>query len=89
MRLTIEIIAAALFGLHQRHQRGLRCRRQGGSQRRRPQLRVQRREKCFARGALRGDPPPMRRKILRQLLRRQDAVGDVRQRKRFLYSGCD
>ena len=30
-----------------------------------------------ARGTLRGHPPAMRRKILRQLLRRQVALGDV------------
>jgi len=66
MRLTIEIIAAALLlFLHQRHQRGICRRDQDGPQRRRPELRIQRCERCLPRRTLRGDPPPVRRKVLR------------------------
>ena len=65
--------------LHHRHQRGFRCRRQRRPKCRRPQLLFQRCEIGVAGDALRGDPPPMRWKILRQLLRRQDAVsGELR-----------
>ena len=77
MRLTIEIAAAALLvfcisatsaafaaGKAGRSADGLSCA-------------FSVREKRLARRALRRDPPAMRRKILRQLLRRQDAVGDV------------
>jgi hypothetical protein len=77
MRLTIEILAAALLAvLHHRHQRSV-CRRQG--RRRRPRLLIQGGEKRIPRGALRRNPPTMRRKVLRELLWRQDAVGDVSQ----------
>ena len=78
MKLTIEIVAAALLvicitatsaafaaGKPGRSADGLSCA-------------LQRSGECFSGGALRRDPPPMRRKIRRQLLRRQDAVGDVR-----------
>jgi hypothetical protein len=41
------------------------------------ELLVQRREIRLVRRALRRDPPAVRRKIRRQLLRRQTAVGDV------------
>ena len=78
MRLIIEIAAADAFDvLHQRHQRRLR-RGQGRQERRRLELLLQRRERRFARGALCRDQAAMRRKILRQLLRRQAVVGDVR-----------
>jgi hypothetical protein len=60
--------------LHHCHQRGLRRRR---AKCRRPELLIQRSGKCFARRALHCDPPTMRRKIFRQLLRRQALVDDV------------
>ena len=88
MRLTIEIAAAALLVvLHQRHQRRL-CRRQGRPQRRRLELLVQRPRQRLARRPLRLDQAAMRRKILRQLLRRQDAVGDVRAGRRRTLAQC-
>lgn len=64
--------------LHHRHQRGLRHQRRNGPNGRRPELLIQRPRKCLARRALRGHPKAMRRKIFRQLLRRQAVVGDVR-----------
>jgi hypothetical protein len=77
MRLTIEIAAAALLVVcisatsaalpTARPARG-----------RRLELFLQRRERRFARSALCRDQAAMRRKILRQLLRRQVAVGDVK-----------
>ena len=63
--------------LHHRHQRGLRHQRRNGPNCRRPELLIQRSRKCLARRALRGHPKAMRRKIFRQLLRRQAVVGDV------------
>ena len=81
MRLTIEITAAALLvfcisatsaafaaGKTGRSADGLSC-----------SFSV--REKCLPRRALRRDQAAVRRKILRQLLRRQAAVGDVRRNK--------
>src|SRR5580700_5854829 len=63
--------------LHHLLKRGVR-RRQAGPQRRRPELFVQRPGRHLARRALRRDQAAMRRKILRQLLRRQVVVGDVK-----------
>ena len=69
MRLTIEIAAAALLVFCiSADERGLR-RRQGRQKRRRPELLLQRREKCLARRPLRRDQAAVRRKVLRQLLR--------------------
>jgi hypothetical protein len=65
--------------LHQRLKCSLR-RRQDRPRRRWPELRLQRSRQRVARGTLRRDPPAMRRKIFGELLRRQDAVGDVRRR---------
>jgi hypothetical protein len=75
MRLTIEIVAAALLVVcisatsaafaAGKSADGLSCSFSVAAS-------------CFACSALRGDQAAMRRKILRQLLRRQAAVGDVR-----------
>ena len=78
MRLTIEIVAAALLvvcisatsaafaaGKASKSADGLSCS-------------FQCRARRFARRALRGDQAAMWRKVLRQLLWRQAVVGDVR-----------
>jgi len=63
--------------LHQRHQRSFAAGKVG-----RPpdgtELFVQRRKGCFARGAMRGDPKAVAAGNLRQIMRRTDAVGDVK-----------
>src|SRR6266700_7503892 len=71
--------------LHHRHRRGIRRRRQGGPECRWPELLIQRSGKCPSRRALRRDPAAVRREILRQLLRRQDALGDVSVEKRHIW----
>ena len=77
MKLMIEIAAAALLVVCISATSAAFAAGKAGQERRRPRLLLQRREKCLARGPLRRDPQAVRRKILRQLLRRQDAVGDV------------
>src|ERR1700681_4027919 len=62
--------------LHHRVKRGF-CRRQLRPEHRRPELFVQRPGQRLARGALRRDTKAVRRKVLRELLRRQALVGDV------------
>ena len=75
MRLTIEFAAAASGVLHHRHQRRLRRRQTGQS--------ADGLSCSFsvpANASPRRAAPrsaPMRRKVLRELLRRQAAVGDV------------
>ena len=90
MRVMIEIVIAALLvscitacGSCRYCREGIeRClRRRQGPDRRWPELLIQRPGKCLARRALRGDPKAMRRKIFRQLSRRQAVVGDVSFRK--------
>ena len=77
MRLTIEIVAAALLVFCISATSAAFAAGKAGQQRRRPELLVQRPGQRLARRALRRDQAAMRRKVLRQLLRRQDAVGDV------------
>ncbi len=78
MRLLIEIAAATLLVFCIATSGAASRRRQDRPQRRRIELLVQRAGKRISRGEMRRDQAAVRRKILRQLLRRQDAVGDVR-----------
>ena len=78
MRLTIEIAAAALLVFCISATSAAFAAGKTGQQRRRPHLRVQRPGQRLPRRALRRDQAAMRRKVLRELLRRQAAVGDVR-----------
>ena len=77
MRLTIEIAAAALLVVCISATSAAFAAGKA-AERRRPELFLQRRARRFARGALCGDQAAVRRKVLRQLLRRQAVVGDVR-----------
>ena len=93
MKLTIEIAAAALLVIciastaaSAAGKAGkstlsmtfrLAVRRHGGQKRRRPELLLQRGARRVAGRALRGDQAPVRRKVLRQHVRRQAVVGDV------------
>ena len=78
MRLTIEIAAAALLMFCISATSAAFAAGKAGRSADGLELLVQRREKRLARRALRRDPQAVRRKVLCELLRRQDAVGDVR-----------
>ena len=77
MRLMIEIAAAALLVVCISATSAALAAGKAGKSADGLELLVQRREKCLARRPLCRDQAAMRWKILRQLLRRQAAVGDV------------
>ena len=78
MRLTIEIVAAALLMFCISATSAAFAAGKAGKSADGLELLLQRREISIPRRALRRDPQAVRRKILCELLRRQDAVGDVR-----------
>ena len=78
MRLMIEIAAAALLVVCISATSAAFAAGKSGRSADGLELLVQRSAERFARRPLCRDQAAVRRKVLRQLLRRQDAVGDVR-----------